>query len=338
MARTFTFFSRQAARSQWRRSAFCCLSSSLFTMPTSKKRTYMSRDEASALLSQCDKQLEAASEDLRQAKELAQRAGLWNESSLLDATFPDASRNLAVLRTTAGYSNTDHLVTLTGDARTDRIAELKRNLQKRARKMQPENKGEDRWDKPRIPGERRRRILREKDMPEAPPEPPPSGYVIFVGQMTTKIRHDRPDDHHNQIQGTLYSCHVSLYRILFYIILLLFLNIPYRLFAQLSRKLARFGGLELANRNESTIMTLQNKSEKSIKNSFVNTGLPVAILLANDSRDWVLFGCEFSNMKRIVWNAKLIATKRFSSLRVLPKWTMRIVSEKQKVRGVVRKS
>jgi hypothetical protein len=169
-------------------------------MPTSKKRTYMSRDEASELLSECDKQLEAASEDLRQAKELAQRAGLWNESSLLDVTFPDASRNLAVLRTTAGYSNTDHLVTLTGDARTDRIAELKRNLQRRARKMQPENRGEDRWDKPRIPGERRRRILREKDSPAAPPEPPPSGYVIFVGQMTTKIRHDRPDDHHNQIK------------------------------------------------------------------------------------------------------------------------------------------
>jgi hypothetical protein len=177
----------------------------------------MSRDEASELLSECDKQLEAASEDLRQAKELAQRAGLWNESSLLDVTFPDASRNLAVLRTTAGYSNTDHLVTLTGDARTDRIAELKRNLQRRARKMQPENRGEDRWDKPRIPGERRRRILREKDSPAAPPEPPPSGYVIFVGQMTTKIRHDRPDDHHNQIKGTLFSCLWSLVLLLFYI-------------------------------------------------------------------------------------------------------------------------
>jgi hypothetical protein len=163
----------------------------------------MSRDEASAILILCDKELEAAAEDLRQAKELAERAGLWNESSILDATFPDASRNLSILHTTAGYSNTDHLVTMTGDARTDRIAELKRNLQKRARALLPENKGEDRWDKPRIPGERRRRILREKDMPEAPPEPPPSGYVVFVGQMTTKIRHDRPDDHHNQIEGMM---------------------------------------------------------------------------------------------------------------------------------------
>lgn len=159
----------------------------------------MSREEASELLSQCDEQLEAAAEDLSQAKELAERAGLWNESSILDPTFPDAH----VLRTTAGYSNTDHLVTLTGNKRTDRIAELKRAMQKRARAMQPENKGEDRWDKPRIPGERRRRIVREKDMPEAPPEPPPSGYVVFVGQMTTKIRHDRSDEPHNQIKGTV---------------------------------------------------------------------------------------------------------------------------------------
>jgi len=173
------------------------------------KRKCMSRQEASALLSQCNEVLEAASHDLRDAKELAERAGLWRESSILDPTFPDASGNLAVLRTTGGHSNTDHLVTLTGDARTDRIAELKRAMQRRAKAMQPENKGEDRWDKPRIPGERRRRIHREKDMPEAPPEPPPSGYVVFVGQMTTKIRHDRPDDHHNQIKGMLvrYGCY-----------------------------------------------------------------------------------------------------------------------------------
>lgn len=177
------------------------LPSSLLNMP---KRKYMSRDEAEALLSQCDEELEAASHDLLDAKELADRAQLWTDSSILDPTFPDASRNnIAVLRTTGGHSNTDHLVTLTGDARTDRIAELKRAMQRRARASQPENKGEDRWDKPRIPGERRRRILREKDSPEAPPEPPPSGYVVFVGQTTTKIRHDRPDEPHNQIKGIL---------------------------------------------------------------------------------------------------------------------------------------
>ena len=64
-----------------------------------------------------------------------------------------------------------------------------------------------RWDKPRIPGERRRRIIREKDLPEAPPEPPPSGYVVFVGQMTTKIRHDRPNVQHDQSKGT-FRCSV----------------------------------------------------------------------------------------------------------------------------------
>lgn len=66
--------------------------------------------------------------------------------------------------------------------------------------MQPELKGTDRWDQPRISGSRRRRIVREMDLPCAPPEPPPSGYVIFIAQMTTKIRHDRPRVHHNQIK------------------------------------------------------------------------------------------------------------------------------------------
>ena len=170
--------------------------------PASTKRSYMSRDAASSLLSQCDDVIKEASKDLNDARELAKRAGLlWSDSSILDPTFPDASKNLAVLRTTGGHSNTDHVVRITGDARIDRIAELKRAMQRRARAIQPENKGEDRWDKPRIPGERRRRILREKDMPGAPPEPPPSGYSIFIYQMTTKIRHDRPNEPHNQVKG-----------------------------------------------------------------------------------------------------------------------------------------
>jgi hypothetical protein len=59
-----------------------------------------------------------------------------------------------------------------------------------------------RWDKPRLPGERRRRIIREQDRPDAPPDPPPSGYVVFVCQMTAKIRHDRPSVQHNQSKGT----------------------------------------------------------------------------------------------------------------------------------------
>ena len=60
-----------------------------------------------------------------------------------------------------------------------------------------------RWDKPRKFGERRRRIVREKDLPNAPPVPPASGYVLFVAQMTTKIRHDRPNLPHDQSKGTL---------------------------------------------------------------------------------------------------------------------------------------
>ena len=82
----------------------------------------------------------------------------------------------------------------------DSIAEYKRKLKRRMKAMQPEQKGTDRWDQPRISGSRRRRIVREMDLPCAPTEPPPSGYVIFIAQMTTKIRHDRPKVHHNQIK------------------------------------------------------------------------------------------------------------------------------------------
>lgn len=84
---------------------------------------------------------------------------------------------------------------------TDRLAELRRQLLTRARAEQPEEKGEERWDKPRVPGERRRRIPRVKDAPTAPHEPPSSGYVVFVGQMTTKIRHDRPRQQHEQTKA-----------------------------------------------------------------------------------------------------------------------------------------
>jgi hypothetical protein len=39
-----------------------------------------------------------------------------------------------------------------------------------------------------------------REHPDAPSEPPPSGYIIFLGQMTTKIRHDRPNARHNQAE------------------------------------------------------------------------------------------------------------------------------------------
>ena len=36
------------------------------------------------------------------------------------------------------------------------------------------------------------------ELPSWDPEPPPSGYIIFLGQMTTKIRHDRRHERHSQ--------------------------------------------------------------------------------------------------------------------------------------------
>ena len=108
-----------------------------------------------------------------------------------------------ILETTGGHSNTDHIVTFTGDEKLDKVAQYKRAMIRRSRAMRPEEKGDQRWDQPRIKGSRRRRILRQKDLPTAPPEPPSSGYVLFVAQMTTKIRHDRgaEDARHNQIEA-----------------------------------------------------------------------------------------------------------------------------------------
>mmetsp|Transcript_25461 Transcript_25461/g.37478 ORF Transcript_25461/g.37478 Transcript_25461/m.37478 type:complete len:476 (-) Transcript_25461:39-1466(-) len=105
-----------------------------------------------------------------------------------------------VLETTGGHSNKDHLVQCTNDPKADRVAEFKRNLRRRAASMRPEQKGEDRWDQKKVAGGRRRRIYREKDQPCAPPEPPTSGYVLYISQMTTKIRHDNPKVQHDQIK------------------------------------------------------------------------------------------------------------------------------------------
>ncbi len=105
-----------------------------------------------------------------------------------------------ILSTTGGHSNIDHIIQYTGNYYQDTVAEYKRKLKRRIKAQTPEHKGTDRWDQPRISGSRRRRILRERDLPCAPPEPPPSGYVIYIAQMTTKIRHDRPHVHHNQVQ------------------------------------------------------------------------------------------------------------------------------------------
>jgi hypothetical protein len=110
-------------------------------------------------------------------------------------TLHNSSSTIPISTTTGGHSNTDHIILRTGfDDRTDRINEYKRQYIIRERTLtQLEQKLYDqKWDKPnRVIGERRRRIVREIDSPDAPPEPPPSGYVIFLGQMTTKLRYDR---------------------------------------------------------------------------------------------------------------------------------------------------
>ncbi len=106
-----------------------------------------------------------------------------------------------VLSTTGGHCNTDHIVPMNpgGDGTIDKLSEFKRMLKRRSRQTKLEERGADRWDLPRIPGGRRRRIKRAVDATRAPPEPPQTGYVIYVSQMTTKIRHDHPDRPHNQI-------------------------------------------------------------------------------------------------------------------------------------------
>eukprot|EP00586_Coscinodiscus_wailesii_P019559 CAMPEP_0172506810 /NCGR_PEP_ID=MMETSP1066-20121228/198516_1 /TAXON_ID=671091 /ORGANISM="Coscinodiscus wailesii, Strain CCMP2513" /LENGTH=306 /DNA_ID=CAMNT_0013284029 /DNA_START=95 /DNA_END=1015 /DNA_ORIENTATION=- len=86
-------------------------------------------------------------------------------------------------------SNTDHVVQYTGNHSNDRIAEMKRNL-KRRRAAQEMTRTEKRRDGPR----RRPRFAHQKDTScdGAPSEPPHSAYVLYVAQMTAKIKHDRP--------------------------------------------------------------------------------------------------------------------------------------------------
>jgi hypothetical protein len=103
------------------------------------------------------------------------------------------SHVLPISTTTGGYSNTDHIITrIGGDDRTDRIYEYRRQYMIRQRTV-TNNETKlytQKWDKHRVVGERRRRIIRDIDLPNAPTEPPPSGYIIFLGQMTTKLRYD----------------------------------------------------------------------------------------------------------------------------------------------------
>jgi hypothetical protein len=95
-----------------------------------------------------------------------------------------------------GNSNVDHIVIQTGDYMIDRIAEMKRLMLQRRCMKKGTDDSTKKWDKARVSGSRRRRIDAD---PAAPQEPPPSGYVVFVGQMTCKMRHDNGIDlPHNQ--------------------------------------------------------------------------------------------------------------------------------------------
>ena len=147
-----------------------------------------SETEIQQLLDKCDEQISSATDLLEEASDICGKVG---ESVVSELSNVNSG-------TTAGHSNTDHIIVWTNDDETNKIAELKRNMIQRMRARQPECRGEDRWDKPRVFGERRRRIFRDRDAPEAPPEPPSAGYVVFVCQMTAKIRHDRPNVPHNQ--------------------------------------------------------------------------------------------------------------------------------------------
>jgi hypothetical protein len=152
----------------------------------------VAKDRAVAILIDSDVALQESLTELQRARELAGKAGLSVESHIvkpIETITTDSAgssnsnnnnnNNSAIYigntttgnaancypptdsnNTTGGHSNTDHVVASTGDDRLDRIAELKRNLLRRHRAMQPEQRREERWDKPRALGERRRRINR----------------------------------------------------------------------------------------------------------------------------------------------------------------------------------
>ena len=163
----------------------------------------MSSHEAQAVLRKAESALEDAAKVIADARTIAEPAGLSVESSIAEKALVE---NNAATTTThnqlLGYSNTDHIVLQTGDYMTDCIDEYKRRMQCRLRSQMPESRSDGRWDKPKKLGERRRRINRESDLPEAPPVPPPAGYSIFLSQMTAKFRHDRgSSEPHNQARA-----------------------------------------------------------------------------------------------------------------------------------------
>jgi hypothetical protein len=198
----------------------------------------LSPQDIASLLKHADEEASSAESDLHYAQQLLRDSGLTVQKSVLDASrfghdlcapsnnggapqpmykelalaavharqqFNPLRGSLSayplVLYTTGGHSNVDHIVHQNPDGTTHKLSEYKRRMKQRIRKSQTEERGGDRWDLPRIPGGRRRRIQRDVDAPAAPPEPPHTGYVIYVSQMTTKLRHDNPKRHHDQISA-----------------------------------------------------------------------------------------------------------------------------------------
>lgn len=148
------------------------------------KALQTAKEKAVAILIDSDVTLQESLTELQRARELAAKAGLSVDACIVkppaEAAIPEGpyhpSNDGTSASFTGGHSNTDHVVVTTGDDKIDRIAELKRNLLRRHRAMQPEQRGDERWDKPKIPGERRRRIVREQDNEDYPPEAPVTGW------------------------------------------------------------------------------------------------------------------------------------------------------------------
>ncbi|KAL3903531.1 MAG: hypothetical protein SGILL_010410 [Bacillariaceae sp.] len=186
------------------------------TQQTREERREDLLKDAKFALKECKMLLNEVEDDLFDAKEVAALAGLSIESRIVaiaadpvikdggdTATVTPAGTAATADTTTGGFSNSDHIISATGDYRMDRISELKRFLKRRTRAMLPEHRRDERWDKPKAPGERRRKIVLEKDLEDSPPEPPTTGWKIFLGQMTTKYRHDEGGSsvHHDQAKA-----------------------------------------------------------------------------------------------------------------------------------------
>eukprot|EP00978_Attheya_sp_CCMP212_P001307 scaffold2735_cov61-Attheya_sp.AAC.3 len=152
------------------------------------------------VLVQSKNEIESAKALLRTARDIGARHGCSIGEEVVDKSSSILTSSLLDTTTTSGgHSNTDHLVKLTGDFRTDRIQFFKHTHCKRLASLQRSTFEQQKWDNnKRIPGQRRRRIARQSNVPY---EPPISGYVCFVYQMTTKIRHDRRDQPHDQTKG-----------------------------------------------------------------------------------------------------------------------------------------